>query len=262
MTSPTISSGNPAHRLHQKVAIITGAANGIGYATAKKFVDEGAIVVICDMNAEQVDKAVADIQAQIMVAGAKVEGYVMNVTDRASIDAVVDAVMKKHGRIDVLINNAGITKDARLVNMTEAQFDAVIDVNLKGVFNCTQAVVPHMLKAGKGSIVSASSVVGLYGNFGQTNYAATKFGVIGFTMTWARELGPKGIRVNAVCPGFVETSILASMPEDVLKGMQDRSWLRRLGRPEELANVYAFLASDESSYINGIALEASGGISL
>ena len=262
MTSPTISSGNPAHRLHQKVAIITGAANGIGYATAKKFVDEGAIVVICDMNAEQVNQAVSDIQAHITVAGAAVEGYVMNVTDRASIDAVVDAVMKKHGRIDVLINNAGITKDARLVNMTEAQFDAVIDVNLKGVFNCTQAVVPHMLKAGKGSIVSASSVVGLYGNFGQTNYAATKFGVIGFTMTWARELGPKGIRVNAVCPGFVETSILASMPEDVLKGMQDRSWLRRLGRPEELANVYAFLASDESSYINGIALEASGGISL
>lgn len=262
MTSPTISSGNHAHRLHQKVAIITGAANGIGYATAKKFVDEGAIVVICDMNAEQVNRAVSVIQAHITVAGAAVEGHVMNVTDRASIDAVVDAVMKKHGRIDVLINNAGITKDARLVNMTEAQFDAVIDVNLKGVFNCTQAVVPHMLKAGKGSIVSASSVVGLYGNFGQTNYAATKFGVIGFTMTWARELGPKGIRVNAVCPGFVETSILASMPEDVLKGMQDRSWLRRLGRPEELANVYAFLASDESSYINGIALEASGGISL
>ena len=146
--------------------------------------------------------------------------------------------------------------------MTEEQFDAVIDVNLKGVFNCTQAVVPHMLKAGKGSIVTASSVVGLYGNFGQTNYAATKFGVIGFTKTWARELGPKGIRVNAVCPGFVETSILATIPEEVLKGMRERSWLRRLGQPEEMANIYAFLASDESSYINGIALEASGGMSL
>jgi 3-oxoacyl-[acyl-carrier protein] reductase len=186
----------------------------------------------------------------------------MNVTDRAGIDEVVKSVIEKYGRIDVLINNAGITKDARLINMTEEQFDAVIDVNLKGVFNCTQAVVPHMLKVGKGSIVSASSVVGLYGNFGQTNYAATKFGVVGLTMTWARELGPKGIRVNAVCPGFVETSILASMPEDVLKGMKDRSWLRRLGKPEEMANVYAFLASDESSFINGIALEASGGISL
>ena len=249
---------NPAKRLENKVCIITGAANGIGFATAQKFSNEGALAIICDMNQEQVDVAVK----KIVDAGGRAEGYVLNVTDRASIDLVVAALMARHGRIDVLINNAGITKDARLVNMTEQQFDAVVDVNLKGVFNCTQAVVPHMLKAGKGSIVSASSVVGLYGNFGQTNYAATKFGVIGMTMTWARELGPKGIRVNAVCPGFVETGILATIPEDVLKGMQERSWLRRLGQPEELANVYAFLASDESSYINGIALEASGGISL
>ena len=249
---------NPAKRLENKICIITGAANGIGFATAQKFSDEGALAIICDMNQEQVDAAVK----KIVDAGGRAEGYVLNVTDRASIDLVVAALMARHGRIDVLINNAGITKDARLVNMTEQQFDAVIDVNLKGVFNCTQAVVPHMLKAGKGSIVSASSVVGLYGNFGQTNYAATKFGVIGMTMTWARELGPKGIRVNAVCPGFVETGILATIPEDVLKGMQERSWLRRLGQPKELANVYAFLASDESSYINGIALEASGGISL
>jgi 3-oxoacyl-[acyl-carrier protein] reductase len=249
---------NPAKRLENKVCVITGAANGIGFATAQKFSNEGALAMICDMNQEQVDAAVK----KIVDAGGRAEGYVLNVTDRASIDLVVAALMARHGRIDVLINNAGITKDARLVNMTEQQFDAVVDVNLKGVFNCTQAVVPHMLKAGKGSIVSASSVVGLYGNFGQTNYAATKFGVIGMTMTWARELGPKGIRVNAVCPGFVETGILATIPEDVLKGMQERSWLRRLGQPEELANVYAFLASDESSYINGIALEASGGMSL
>ena len=249
---------NPAKRLENKVCVITGAANGIGFATAQKFSNEGALAIICDMNQEQVDAAVK----KIVDAGGRAEGYVLNVTDRASIDLVVAALMARHGRIDVLINNAGITKDARLVNMTEQQFDAVVDVNLKGVFNCTQAVVPHMLKAGKGSIVSASSVVGLYGNFGQTNYAATKFGVIGMTMTWARELGPKGIRVNAVCPGFVETGILATIPEDVLKGMQERSWLRRLGQSEELANVYAFLASDESSYINGIALEASGGISL
>jgi 3-oxoacyl-[acyl-carrier protein] reductase len=255
------SSNQQALRLHQKIAIITGAANGIGFATAEKFINEGAIAIVCDINADQVNQAVAKLQEKTATTN-QVEGYVMNVTDRVGIDAVVESVMAKHGRIDVLINNAGITKDARLVNMTEEQFDAVIDVNLKGVFNCTQAVVPHMLKAGKGTIVSASSVVGLYGNFGQTNYAATKFGVIGLTMTWARELGPKGIRVNAVCPGFVETGILSSMPEDVLKGMKDRSWLRRLGQPEELANVYAFLASDESSYINGIALEASGGISL
>lgn len=249
---------NLAKRLDGKVCIITGSANGIGFATAQKFCDEGGISIICDMNADQVKVATEQLKS----TGGQAEGYVMNVTDRQNIDQVVAAVVEKYGRIDVLINNAGITKDARLVNMTEAQFDAVIDVNLKGVFNCTQAVVPHMLKTGKGSIVSASSVVGLYGNFGQTNYAATKYGVIGFTTTWARELGPKGIRVNAVCPGFVETSILASMPEEVLNGMKERSWLRRLGKPEEMANVYAFLASDESSYINGIALEASGGISL
>jgi 3-oxoacyl-[acyl-carrier protein] reductase len=250
-----------ALRLNKKVAIITGAANGIGFATAEKFINEGAIVIVCDINAEQIKQAVVALEEVTSIKN-QAEGFVMNVTDRAGIDAVIESVIKKYGCIDILINNAGITKDARLVNMTEEQFDAVIDVNLKGVFNCTQAVVPHMLKAGKGAIVSASSVVGLYGNFGQTNYAATKFGVIGLTMTWARELGPKGIRVNAVCPGFVETGILSSMPEDVLKGIKDRSWLRRLGQPEELANVYAFLASDESSYINGIALEASGGISL
>jgi 3-oxoacyl-[acyl-carrier protein] reductase len=249
---------NMAKRLENKVCIITGSANGIGFATAQKFCDEGGISIICDMNDTQVQAAVNQLKS----AGGQADGFVMNVTNRKNIDEVVAAVMDRHGRIDVLINNAGITKDARLVNMTEEQFDAVIDVNLKGVFNCTQAVVPHMLKAGCGSIVSASSVVGLYGNFGQTNYAASKYGVIGFTTTWARELGPKGIRVNAVCPGFIETNILTSMPEDVLKGMKDRSWLRRLGQPEELANVYAFLASDESSYINGIALEASGGISL
>jgi 3-oxoacyl-[acyl-carrier protein] reductase len=254
-------SDQKALRLHQKVAIITGAANGIGFATAEKFINEGAITIICDINADQVKQAVTKLQASTPNKD-QVAGYVMNVTDRAGIDEVIKSVIEKYHRIDVLINNAGITKDARLINMTEEQFDAVIDVNLKGVFNCTQAVVPHMLKAGKGSIVSASSVVGLYGNFGQTNYAATKFGVIGLTMTWARELGPKGIRVNAVCPGFIETSILASMPEDVLKGIKDRSWLRRLGTPEEIANVYAFLASDESTFINGIALEASGGISL
>ena len=235
---------NLAKRLDGKVCIITGSANGIGFATAQKFCDEGGISIICDMNADQVKAATEQLQSN----GGRAEGFVMNVTDRQNIDQVVAVVIEKYGRIDVLINNAGITKDARLVNMTEAQFDAVIDVNLKGVFNCTQAVVPHMLKAGKGSIVSASSVVGLYGNFGQTNYAATKYGVIGFTTTWARELGPKGIRVNAVCPGFVETSILASMPEEVLNGMKERSWLRRLGKPEEMANVYAFLASDESSH--------------
>lgn len=245
-------------RLQDKVAIITGSANGIGFATAQKFAQEGAIVVVCDLNSAQVDQAVATLQA----SGAQAIGHVVNVTDRASIDAMVAAVKAQFGRIDILINNAGITKDARLVKMTEMQFDAVIDVNLKGVFNCTQAVAETMIAQGKGAIVNASSVVGLYGNFGQTNYAATKFGVIGFTKTWARELGLKGVRVNAVCPGFVATSILDTIPEDVLTKMASHCWLGRLGQPEELANVYAFLASDEASYINGTTIEASGGISM
>lgn len=241
-------------RLKDKVAIITGAAKGIGFATAQRFAQEGAKVIITDINPETVSGAAAQTS--------NAEGCAMNVTDRSSIQSVVDQVMQKHGRIDILINNAGITQDARLIKMTEAQFDTVIDVNLKGVFNCTQLIVPHMLEAGSGAIVNASSVVGLYGNFGQTNYSATKFGVIGFTKTWARELGPKGIRVNAVCPGFIATEMVKAMPENILQDIEKRSWLGRLGSPAEMANVYLFLASDEASYINGVALEASGGISL
>ena len=241
-------------RLKNKVAIITGAAKGIGFSTAQRFAQEGAIVIMADMNLESAKGAAAQIP--------NAEAYAMNVTDRASIQTVVDQVMQKQGRIDILINNAGITQDARLVKMTEAQFDAVIDVNLKGVFNCTQLIVPHMLEAKSGAIVNASSVVGIYGNFGQTNYSATKFGVIGFTKTWARELGPKGIRVNAICPGFIATEMVKAMPENILQDIERRSWLGRLGTPEEIANVYLFLASNEASYINGVALEASGGISL
>lgn len=241
-------------RLKDKVAIITGAAKGIGFSTAQRFAGEGAIVILADMNLETVQGAAAQIPSA--------QAYAMNVTDRPSIQAVVDQVMQKQGRIDILINNAGITQDARLVKMTEAQFDAVIDVNLKGVFNCTQLIVPHMLEVKSGAIVNASSVVGVYGNFGQTNYSATKFGVIGFTKTWARELGPKGIRVNAICPGFIATEMVKAMPENILQDIKRRSWLGRLGTPEEIANVYLFLASNEASFINGVALEVSGGISL
>lgn len=241
-------------RLKDKVAIITGAAKGIGFATAQRFAQEGAKVMIADIDPEAVKAAIDQIPGS--------EAYVVNVTDRVSIQAAVDQIMQRHGRIDILINNAGITQDARLVKMTEAQFDAVIDVNLKGVFNCAQLVVPHMLEASRGSIVNASSVVGIYGNFGQTNYAASKFGVIGFTKTWARELGAKGVRVNAVCPGFIATEMVNAMPENILRDIERRSWLGRLGTPEEIANIYLFLASDEASYVNGVALEASGGISL
>ena len=241
-------------RLKDKVAIITGAAKGIGFATAKRFAEEGAKVMIADISMEAVKTAAAQIP--------NAEAFVVNVTDRTSIQIALDQILERHGQIDILINNAGITQDARLIKMTEAQFDAVIDVNLKGVFNCTQLVVPHMLGKGKGAVVNASSVVGIYGNFGQTNYSATKFGVIGFTKTWARELGAKGIRVNAVCPGFISTEMVKAMPDNILQDIEKRSWLGRLGTPEEMANVYLFLASDEASYVNGVALEASGGISL
>ncbi|OIN93389.1 MAG: 3-oxoacyl-[acyl-carrier-protein] reductase [Comamonadaceae bacterium CG1_02_60_18] len=245
-------------RLSNKVSIITGSAQGIGLATALKFAQEGAIVIVCDVKQDGVDAAVAQCRA----LGATAEGFVMDVTQRAMIDAVVAQVKAKFGRIDVLVNNAGITQDARLQKMTAEQFDRVIDVNLRGVFNCSQAVANDMVAQGSGVILNASSVVGLYGNFGQTNYAATKFGVIGFTKTWSRELGPKGVRTNAVAPGFITTPMVAAMPPEVLAKMGEKVALRRLGKPEEIANVYAFLASDEASYINGEVLEVSGGISL
>ena len=245
-------------RLKNKIAIVTGAAQGIGLATALKFADEGATVVVCDVQAERVDAAVAQVQAR----GATAAGFVVNVTDRPALDAMAAAVVARFGRIDVLVNNAGITRDARLQKMTAEQFDAVIDVNLRGVFHATQAVLPAMLEQGSGVILNASSVVGIYGNFGQTNYAATKFGVIGFTKTWSRELGPKGIRVNAVAPGFIETPILATIPEKVLEQMREKVPLHRLGKPEEIASVYAFLASDDASYVNGAVLEVSGGMTV
>ena len=245
-------------RLSGKVSLITGAAQGIGLATALKFAREGAIVIVCDVKQSGVDAAVARCRE----LGATAKGYVMDVTQRDMVDAVVAAIKAEFGRIDVLVNNAGITQDARLQKMTLEQFDRVVDVNLRGVFHCAQAVADTMTNQGSGVILNASSVVGIYGNFGQTNYAATKFGVIGFTKTWSRELGPKGVRVNAVAPGFISTPILSTIPEKVIAEMEHRVPLRRLGQPEEIANVYAFLASDEASYINGAVIEVSGGMSV
>jgi len=245
-------------RLQNKVSLITGAAQGIGLATALKFAREGAIVVVCDVNPEAVDAAVALCQAE----GATAKGYVMDVTQRPMVDSVVASVVDEWGRVDVLVNNAGITQDARLQKMTIEQFDRVVDVNLRGVFHCSQAVADIMVAQGRGVILNASSVVGVYGNFGQTNYAATKFGVIGFTKTWSRELGPKGVRVNAVAPGFISTPILQTIPDKVIHDMEQRVPMRRLGQPEEIANVYAFLASDEASYVNGIVMEVAGGLTV
>ncbi|MBN3808680.1 3-oxoacyl-ACP reductase FabG [Paraburkholderia sp. Ac-20347] len=245
-------------RLKGKVAIVTGAGQGIGAATARKFAREGAIVAICDLNAD----AVAQVESACREAGAQANGYVLDVANRDAVVKMVADVIARHGRIDVLVNNAGITRDARLQKMTLQQFDDVIDVNLRAVFNATQIVADIMVEQGAGVVLNASSVVGIYGNFGQTNYAASKFGVIGFTKTWSRELGPKGVRVNAVAPGFVDTPILSTVPDAVLDKMRSQVPLGRLAQPEEIANVYAFLASDEASYINGAVLEVSGGMTL
>ncbi|MGZ8993191.1 MAG: 3-oxoacyl-ACP reductase FabG [Burkholderiaceae bacterium] len=244
-------------RLQGKVAIITGAAQGIGYATARKFLDEGATVVACDISKASIDAALVSLSGR----GA-IDGVVVDVTVRGQVDAMTAAAVQRHGRIDILINNAGITLDAQLQKMTEDQFDRVIAVNLKGTYNCAQSVLDTMVKQASGVILNASSVVGIYGNFGQTNYAASKFGVIGFVKTWARELGPKGIRCNAVAPGFVATHILETIPEKVLAQLTERVPLRRLGTPEDIANVYAFLASDEASYVNGAVIEVSGGLTV
>jgi 3-oxoacyl-[acyl-carrier protein] reductase len=251
--------GNPmASRLQDKVCIVTGAAQGIGLATALKFAREGARLAVWDVRQDGVDRAVA----QCRELGAQAEGSIVDVTQREMVDAAVAKARERFGRIDVLVNNAGITQDARLQKMNLEQFDRVIDVNLRGVFHCAQAVADVMVAQGAGVILNASSVVGLYGNFGQTNYAAAKFGVIGFTKTWSRELGPKGVRVNAVAPGFVTTTMMDTVPEKVLAELRQRVPLQRLGTPEEIANVYCFLASDEASYINGAVIEVSGGMTV
>ena len=245
-------------RLKGKVSIITGGASGIGKATALKFAQEGAIVAGCDLNQEAIDATVNEVKA----AGGEAVGYIVNVTNKSQINDMVGDLKARFGRIDVLVNNAGIVQDAQLTKMTDEQFDLVVDINLKGVYNCAKAVIDTMVAQGGGVILNASSVVGVYGNFGQTNYAATKFGVIGFVKTWAKELGKKGIRANAVCPGFVATPILKAMPEKVIQAMEDRVPMKRMAQPEEIANLYAFLASDEASYINGAAIEITGGLTL
>jgi len=245
-------------RLVDKVSIITGAGSGIGEATAVKFAREGAKVAVCDINANAAHK----VAKAINDSGGEAMDFHVDVTDRDNIAAMVEAVMRRWGRIDTLVNNAGIVQDAQLKKMTEEQFDRVIDVNLKGVYNCTRAVVDIMLEQHSGCILNASSIVGLYGNFGQTNYAASKFAVIGMMKTWARELGKKGIRSNAICPGFIETPILKSMPHKVVQMMEEKVPMGRLGKPEEIANTYAWLASDEASYVTGAVIEVSGGVTL
>ncbi len=245
-------------RLEGKVSIITGGAQGIGLATAEKFAAEGARVVICDVNQDVISGVVNEFKQ----SGIDVDGFNADVTNQADISNMVDLVISKYGQIDCLVNNAGIVRDARMVNMTEEQFDSVIDVNLKGTYNCAKSVFPHMMERQSGVVLNASSIVGIYGNFGQTNYAASKFGVIGMAKTWAREFGRFGIRVNAVCPGMINTEILSDIPDKVLENIVSKVPMGRLGAPSEIANTYAFLASDEASYINGAVIEVGGGATL
>ena len=245
-------------RLEGKVSIITGGAQGIGLATAEKFAAEGARVVICDVNQDVISGVVNEFKQ----SGIDVDGFKADVTNQADISNMVDLVISKYGQIDCLVNNAGIVRDARMVNMTEEQFDSVINVNLKGTYNCAKSVFPRMMEQQSGVVLNASSIVGIYGNFGQTNYAASKFGVIGMAKTWAREFGRFGIRVNAVCPGMIKTDILSDIPDKVLENIVSKVPMGRLGAPSEIANTYAFLASDEASYINGAVIEVGGGATL
>ncbi|HEX7190523.1 MAG TPA: SDR family oxidoreductase [Thermoanaerobaculia bacterium] len=233
--------------LEDKVVIVTGGAAGIGRATAERFESEGARVVVWDVTG----------------------GQRVDVTNQEAVEAATNDVVAKYGRIDVLVNNAGITRDAQLVKykdgqvlstMDDATFDAVINVNLRAVFVCTRAVVPHMIKNGGGVILNASSIVGLYGNFGQTNYAATKAGVISFTKTWARELGKYNIRVNAVAPGFIATDMVKAMPPKVVETMAQHTPLGRMGDPIDIANAYAWLASDAAKFVHGAVLSVDGGL--
>jgi 3-oxoacyl-[acyl-carrier protein] reductase len=244
--------------LSNRVALVTGGGQGIGKAVALRFAAEGARVVVIDIVAESA-RAVAD---EITAAGGAALAITCDVTRRDQVEALVGQVLDAYGQIDILCNNAGITRDARLVKMTEDEFDSVVDVNLKGVFNLTQAVAPHMIERGYGRVISTSSIVGLYGNFGQTNYVATKAGVVGMTRVWARELGPKGIIANAIAPGFIATDMIKTVPQKVLDDFAARTPVRRLGTPEDIANAYLFLASEEASFVNGIVLSVDGGLVL
>ncbi|HQN55748.1 MAG TPA: 3-oxoacyl-[acyl-carrier-protein] reductase [Saprospiraceae bacterium] len=245
-------------RLENKIAVITGGGSGIGRATALRFADEGAHVIIWDVADKKGEEAITALKDK----GSNAAYYHVDTTDKEQIAKATEDVISRYGRIDILINNAGITKDSTLLKMTDEQWERVIDVNLNGVYHCTRAIAPIMAQNNYGRIINASSVVGLFGNFGQTNYAATKAGLIGMTQTLSKELGRNGITVNAVAPGFIATEMIQLMPENVLAGMEAKVPVKRLGQPEEVAALYAFLASDEAAYINGAVIRIDGGIVL
>ncbi len=238
-------------RLKDKVAIVTGGARGIGRAVCEVFSDEGAKVVAVDI-------------ANVLYTKKGVEGYKANLCSNDDLIKLVEYVKEKYGRIDILVNNAGITKDSLIEKMSEEMWDDVININLKAVFNITKLIAPVMKMNGYGSIINISSVVGEYGNVGQSNYAATKAGIIGLTKSWAKEFSRKGenIRVNSVAPGYTNTEMMATVPEKVLNNIKEKTMLKRLGEPREIANAVLFLASEEASYITGQLLSVNGGLRL
>lgn len=245
-------------RAQDKVVIITGGASGIGRVAALRFSAEGATVIIWDVNEEKGEATRAELTAQ----GSRAAFAIVNTTQPEQVQAAAQAAHEQFGRIDVLINNAGITRDATLRKMTLQQWQQVLDVNLTGVFVCSQAVAPYMEQQQSGRIINTSSVVGLYGNFGQANYAATKAGLIGLTKTLARELGKYNITVNAVAPGFIATDMIETIPEKVIEMLKGRTPLRRLGTPEDIAAAYLFLASDEAGFVSGTVLSVDGAVTI
>jgi len=244
--------------MKDKVVVVTGGAAGLGAAAVRRFAEVGTVVECWDLQ----DEAAAKLVEGLVADGCRVQYRRVNVADSAQVDQAMAAVAEDHGRLDVLINNAGITRDGTLLKMEDDQFDQVIDVNLKGVFNCGRAAARIMVARGSGAIVNTSSVVALYGNFGQSNYVATKAGVIGMTKVWARELGRKGVRVNAVAPGFIATEMVQAMPEKIRTMMAEKAPMMRLGEPGEIADAYLFLASNQASFINGTVLSVDGGLTL
>ena len=239
--------------LENKVCIVTGGGRGIGQATAEKFIGESATVIIADF-----DEATGTATAEYL--GDQCSFVKTDVSQSESVKSLIKCVKADYGSIDVIVNNAGILQDQTLEKMDEEEFDKVIQVNMRGVYLCTKYAAEVMREQGSGVILNASSVVARFGNFGQTNYVAAKAGLEGMTKVWARELGKHGIRVNAVAPGFIQTDMIAGMPEKIIKMMGAKVPLKRWGQPEDVANLYCFLASDEASYISGVVLPVDGGV--
>ncbi len=243
-------------KLINKVAVITGGSRGIGFATAQKFIKEGATVIITASTQESAERGVQKLREEFPQA--IVEGISPNLTELASVREAFQKVLEKYGRIDILVNNAGISESTPLENYTEELYDKVMDLNVKGVFNPIHAVADGMAERGAGVILSTSSMVSISGQPSGFAYPASKFAVNGMTVSLARELGPKGIRVNAVAPGIIETDMMKAVPKEVIEPMIARIPLRRLGKPEDIANAFAFLASDEAAYISGVVLSVDG----